>query len=322
MHFLLPLAFTLSPTAGYLSQLPWLTLSVGIVLFPLLEWRWRGHAAQFLSRGFGWGIGFPRAIIALVIVQSLLFALQADRFAWPTLIWLALSYGYVAGASGIVLAHELGHRRALTDRTLARGLLLMLGYGHYAIEHNRGHHRGAASFSDPATARRHEGLWQFLPRYYSGVLRDGVKLSRAAPGKLNEALALMGVTTVLFLLIWHIAGWQGLVFCVLQAATAQLLVGAVDYVEHWGLERKTIDGKLERMGPHHTWDCANPIADALLFNLPRHASHHIDPSRNCDELQRTPTSPQMPTGYAGMVLLAMVPPLYKKVMTPRLPVGQ
>ena len=96
----------------------------------------------------------------------------------------------------------------------------------------------------------------------------------------------------------------------------------MDYVEHWGLERKTIDGKLERMGPHHTWDCANPIADALLFNLPRHASHHIDPSRNCDELQRTPTSPQMPTGYAGMVLLAMVPPLYKKVMTPRLPVGQ
>jgi alkane 1-monooxygenase len=322
MHFLLPLAFTLSPTAGYFSQLPWLTLSVGIVLFPLLEWRWRGHAAQFLSRGFGWGIGFPRAIIALVIVQSLLFALQADQFAWPTLIWLALSCGYVAGASGIVLAHELGHRRALTDRTLARGLLLILGYGHYAIEHNRGHHRGAASFSDPATARRHEGLWQFLPRYYSGVLRDGVKLSRAAPGKLNEALALLSVTAGLFLLIWHIASWQGLVFCVLQAATAQLLVGAVDYVEHWGLERKTIDGKLERMGPHHTWDCANPVADALLFNLPRHASHHIDPSRNCDELQRTPTSPQMPTGYAGMVLLAMVPPLYKKVMTPRLPVGQ
>jgi alkane 1-monooxygenase len=98
-----------------------------------------------------------------------------------------------------------------------------------------------------------------------------------------------------------------------------LLVGSVDYVEHWGLVRADIRGKPERMGAAHTWDCANYVSDLMLFKLPRHAAHHLEPSLDCDELYRMPASPQMPLGYAGMSLLAMVPPLYKRVMRPRLP---
>ena len=317
MHLLLPLAFTATPSFGLLLDWPWLSLSIGLALIPILEWLIKGQLQP--SASFTWGSWFPRAVMAGVIVQILILACLTQELSWLTLFLLAGSTGYVAGAVGIVLAHELGHRKTLIDKALARLLLLSVAYGHYALEHNRGHHRAAATYPDPATARREEGLWRFLPRYYSGVFTESLKLSQAMPGKLNETWSLMSVTVFLFTLVTLIAGWKGLVFCLVQAAVAQLLVGAVDYAEHWGLVRQNENGKPERMGPQHIWDCNNTIADALLFNLPRHANHHLQPSLNCDALTHTPTSPQMPTGYAGMVLLAFIPPLYKKIMTPRLP---
>jgi alkane 1-monooxygenase len=256
--------------------------------------------------------------LSLVILISLGLATQAPTLDWLGLVWLALSCGYVLGGIGIVLAHELGHRRALPDRVLARLLLLSVAYGHYAIEHNRGHHRAAATYNDPATARVHEGLWTFLPRYFYGVFTDAVRLSRAQPGRWNEALALLMATCLLYALMFAIGGVKTLAFCGIQAAFALLLVGSIDYVEHWGLQRAEVNGKPERMGIAHTWDCANSVADAMLFNLPRHAAHHTEPSLDCDELYRSPGSPQMPTGYAGMSVLSMLPPLYKWVMTPRL----
>ena len=318
MHFLLPLTFTVSPTFGLVMGWPWLTLILSVFLLPFLEWAVNKIAFN-TPFTFQWGSWFPRAVILGVIVQCLGLVFIAQEQSWLNLLWLAGSTGYVAGAVGIVLAHELAHRRAFIDKVLARLLLLSIAYGHYAIEHNRGHHRAAATYPDPATARREESLWRFLPRYYSGVFTESLKLSQAMPGKLNETWALMAITVFLFITATFIAGWKGLIFCIVQAAVAQLLVGAVDYAEHWGLVRQTENGKPERMGPQHIWDCNNIIADAILFNLPRHANHHLQPSRNCDELTHTPTSPQMPTGYAGMVLLAFIPPLYKKIMTPRLP---
>ncbi len=319
MHLILPILFALSPALSLVGNLPWLTLLLSVIVLPAMEWLLRGLDSPDKPVSFKWGIWFPRAILLLVIAECLWLASQASMLDWPRLIWLALSSGYVAGAIGIVLAHELAHRRPWIDRALARLLLTIIGYGHYALEHNRGHHRAAATYPDPASARQEESLWRFLPRYYAGVFTDAVKLGRAMPGRLNEALALLAASALLFACILFLASWKGLVFCLLQALVAQLLVGTVDYIEHWGLQRKTVAGKLERMGVQHTWDCANWVADALLFNLPRHASHHTEPSLNSDQLYRSAAAPQMPTGYAGMVLLAFIPPLYRKIMTPRLP---
>lgn len=317
MHLLLPLAFTLSPLAALALGWPWLTVAIAAVLLPLAEW-WVGPG-DAAGRTVQWGTYFPRLLLLLALVISVALALVAPALGWMDLILLALSCGYVLGGIGIVLAHELGHRRARTDRALARLLLMSIVYGHYAIEHNRGHHRAAATLHDPATARRQEGLWRFLPRYYSGVFIGAVRLSRAQSGRVNEALALLAASVLLLALMFVIGGVKTLVFCLVQAAFAQLLVGAIDYVEHWGLLRATVNDKPKRMGAAHTWDCANRIADAMLFNLPRHAAHHLEPSLACEALYRSSASPQMPTGYAGMVLLAFVPPLYKRIMTPRLP---
>lgn len=317
MHLLLPLGFTLSPLLGWLAGWPWLTVLLAAVALPLAEWllgRADGEAPAWR-----WGEGFPRAAMLCVLAICTALPLLASGGDWTAWLPLALGCGYVAGGIGIVLAHELGHRRTFADRLLARALLCLIGFGHYALEHNRGHHRAAATRPDPATARFDESLWAFMPRYFSGVFRDAVRLSREAPGRLNEALALAGASVAIAVAFAAAGGLPALAFLLVQALVAQSLVAAVDYIEHWGLERAQANGRPERMGPQHTWDCANRVSDAMLFNLPRHASHHLEPSLDCDALYRVPASPQMPTGYAGMVLLAFAPPLYRRIMLPRLP---
>jgi alkane 1-monooxygenase len=158
-----------------------------------------------------------------------------------------------------------------------------------------------------------------MPRYFAGVFIHAVRLSKQKPGRINEALALTAISVSLALMLALIAGVEAVGFALITAWIAQTLVATVDYVEHWGLQRAVIDGKPERIGPQHIWDCANRISDALLFNLPRHSAHHIEPSLDCIALRRVTASPQMPTGYAGMSLLSAVWPLYRHVMTPRLP---
>lgn len=315
---LLPLFFTLTPSLSLLWDLPGLTAVFGFLLIPLLEWAW-GRSATVRPR---WGVQLPRLVMLLVLAQALLLVVGLPywNLSDTRVLVLGLACGSVAGGVGIVLAHELGHRRSALDRSLARALLCALGWGHYLIEHNQGHHRHAALHQDPASARREESVWTFLPRYWVGVWQGAVACSRQQRGRLNEAWALAACTAVLWTAAWWWAGPAGLILCVSQAVMAQLLVAAVDYMEHWGLQRRAgADGRPERVGPAHVWDCRNAVSDLMLFNLPRHAHHHIEPWHGADDLRHTPQSPQMPTGYAGMVLLTLVPPLFKQVMTPRLP---
>jgi len=303
--------------------MPWLTLVLAAVVLPLAEWAMRQRAGGTRQR-LPWGTWHLRGVMLLVLLQPVWLSWVAAQADGATLLWLGLSAGYVAGGIGIVLAHELGHRRALADRGLARALLALIGYGHYAIEHNRGHHRHAATWDDPATARAGESLWQFLPRYYSGVWINGIRLSRESPRRgarfqFNEAMALLAASVLMWSVLTVCFGLQALALLILQAVVAQWLVGAVDYIEHWGLQRKRIGTRAAPLGAEHIWDCNNPVSNLMLFNLPLHSAHHLEPWRTCDELHPVPASPQMPTGYAGMVLIASVPPLFRRLVAPRLP---
>ncbi|MFZ9313918.1 MAG: fatty acid desaturase [Burkholderiaceae bacterium] len=302
------------PALGLLLGMPWLGLAVGAVVVPLAEWVWGTRAAGRPIRS-AWLL---RLLMGAVICQILGLSVYAAALDTDQWIFLALSMGYVAGGAGIVLAHELGHRRVGLDQWLSRILLASVAWGPYRVEHNRGHHRHAATFDDPASARASESFYRFLPRYLRGVYVNGWRLSSHPAARWHEAAALVGLSLVLALTLWLAGGLPALGFWLVQAATAIFLVAAVDYVEHWGLVRRQTERGVERMGPSHTWDCGNGLAEALLFNLPRHAHHHLAPGEEGHALQRIPEAPQMPTGYAGMVLLAAIPWAWFRVMRPRL----
>ena len=302
------------PTLGYALGAPWLGVCVGVVVVPLAEWLC-GQRSFSRPIQSAWVL---RLLMLAVMAQVVLLALLSPTLDTGPRVWLALSMGYVSGGVGIVLAHELGHRRTAIDQWLARLLLVCVAWGPYRMEHNRGHHRHAATFDDPATARAEESLYRFMPRYLRGVYVNGWRLSTRPHARWHEASTLVLMSVALAGLLWLVGGTASAGFWLLQAATAVFLVTAVDYIEHWGLRRQATPNGLERMGPGHTWDCGNGVAEALLFHLPRHAHHHLAPGLQGHELQRTPQAPQMPTGYAGMVLLAAIPWAWFRVMRPRL----
>jgi alkane 1-monooxygenase len=340
LAFVLPSLFLGLPLLGWAIAVPWLGLAAGALFVPAGEWLTGSRTLGPALRS----VWLMRLIILAVIAQIPLLALLASGSTWvgsapeealgvADLLFLGLSVGYVSGGIGIVLAHELGHRRDCIDLLLSRLLLLLVFWGPYRSEHNRGHHRRAATPEDPASAKPDESLYRFMWRYFPGIYRCAFSLGQAvqtdpsksqisarkvARGWASEAATLSAGSVLAVALLGALGGWQAVLFVLIQAAVALYLVCAVDYVEHWGLQRARKGSRWERMGPAHTWDCANGLSDLLLFQLPRHAHHHIAPGLAAHRLERTPESPQMPTGYAGMVVLASVPPLWFAVMNPRL----
>lgn len=306
--------FVLSPLLGVWLGFTPLGLVAGAVLVPLAEWLVGPRSLGPPVAAVAW----QRLLLAAVILQVPWAAWQGTQLPLAQALGLALSMGYVSGGIGIVLAHELGHRRGALDVNLSRVLLALVLWGPYRLEHNLGHHRWVATDRDAASARADQSLPGFLPGYVVGVYRHGVALGNRRGWWRNESLGLVALGVLIGLLLWWRWGPLATGLWAVQAVLAVLLVAAVDYVEHWGLRRAIVDGRPARLTDSHTWDCANGVADALLFNLPRHAHHHRAGEVPAGALQRTPAAPQLPTGYAGMVLLAWLPPLWFALMRPRL----
>ncbi|MGB9148887.1 MAG: alkane 1-monooxygenase [Burkholderiales bacterium] len=242
-------------------------------------------------------------------------------------VGIMLSVGYASGALGITAAHDLGHRKSAFERTLSKILLVSVCYGHFYIEHNRGHHVRVGTYEDPATARRDESIYAFILRAVSGTYTHAWTLEFArlkqfgyAPfGWHNQMLWFTALPLLIAVLLGAGFGWQASAYYFGQSVVAFTLLELVDYIEHYGLTRKRdINGKLEPFGAAHAWDSSALLTNGILFNLQRHADHHMFASKRYQALASTNASPQLPTGYSGMVLLALVPPLWRAVMHPRL----
>jgi len=239
---------------------------------------------------------------------------------------LALTMGVVGGIA-INTAHELGHKRDDLERWLSRVALAQTGYGHFFIEHNRGHHVRVATPEDPASSRLGEGFWAFLPRTVVGSLRSawGIECARLdRMGKPhwtlgNDIIGAWAMTVALFAALAIVFGPVVLPYLLIQAVLGFSLLEVVNYLEHYGLLRqKREDGRYERCRPEHSWNSNNVASNVLLYHLQRHSDHHANPTRRYQALRHVDEAPQLPTGYAGMIVLAWFPPLWRRVMDRRL----
>jgi alkane 1-monooxygenase len=240
-------------------------------------------------------------------------------------VGLALTMAMVSGVA-INTAHELGHKRASMERWLSKVALAQSGYGHFFIEHNRGHHVRVATPEDPASSRLGESFWAFWPRTVAGSLRsawelEGVRLDRLQSSHWtyrNDILNAWAMSVVLFGGLTAVFGLVVLPFLLLQAVLGFSLLEVVNYLEHYGLLRqRREDGRFERTRPEHSWNSNNVASNVLLYHLQRHSDHHANPIRRYQALRHYEEAPQLPTGYAGMIVLAAIPPLWKRTMDRR-----
>jgi alkane 1-monooxygenase len=252
-----------------------------------------------------------------------LFSLQQPDLGTAEYVGRILSMGILCGVFGINVAHELGHRAKKFEQTLAKIMLLSSQYMHFFIEHNKGHHKRVATNEDPASARLNESLFAFYVRtitlsYVSAWDIERKELQRKNNPFFsfhNQMIRFFLIQVAFIAVIVFFFGWQ-ITFCYLAAALLGIgLLEAVNYIEHYGLSRKeTEPGKYERAMPEHSWNSDHIIGRLSLFELSRHSDHHFLASRKYQVLRHHDSSPQMPTGYPGMIILAHIPPLFFKVM--------
>jgi alkane 1-monooxygenase len=240
-------------------------------------------------------------------------------------IGLAVTVGLVAG-TGINAAHELGHRVEQHERWLAKVALSQTLYGHFFVEHNRGHHVRVATPEDPASARLGESVWTFVPR--SAVLGlasawklEARRLRRKGHSVFHPSNALLHtwlLSAVLFVTLMVVFGWAIAPYLLIQAVVGFVLLEMVNYVEHYALLRETNErGRYVRCAPRHSWNSDRLCTNIFLYHLQRHSDHHANPGKRYQTLLSCDEAPQLPAGYATMVLLAAVPPLWRRVMDPR-----
>lgn len=237
---------------------------------------------------------------------------------------LITSMGIVSGGGGITVAHELMHRSRWFEKGLAELLMASVSYPHFCVEHVYGHHRWVATPHDPATARFGQSLYGFIPQTVVGGLKsfwriESERVRRRGVRGLRDARLryplLVWAFVVIFGGLW---GLLGISLFFAQSAVAVLLLEAINYVEHYGLRRRPIDrGRFERVQPRHSWNSDHWLTGLYLFNLPRHADHHYLASRPYPVLRHLEDSPQLPAGYSTMVLVAVVPPLWRATMDHR-----
>lgn len=255
-----------------------------------------------------------------------LYSLSHHSYTLNETIGIVFSLGIVTGAFGITWAHELCHRISKWERFLAEILLTSVAYAHFSVEHVYGHHRRVGTPEDPATSRLGESLYHFLPRTFFGSYISAwqIEVAEQAKKKLpfvhfkNRMLRYLIVQLGVVIAIYLWLGSIGLAFYLCQAAIAILLLEIINYIEHYGLQRDRKDnGRYEKVQPWHSWNAAHEMSNLALINLARHSDHHYLASRPYQLLRHYDDVPQMPTGYSGMVLLALIPPLWFKVMNPR-----
>ncbi|NNM53058.1 MAG: alkane 1-monooxygenase [Pseudomonadales bacterium] len=268
---------------------------------------------------------YAAVIMEWIGVMASAWVIAHEHLGWVAYLGLSLTVGFATGIS-INTAHELGHKNNNVERWLARLALAPTFYGHFVVEHNYGHHLRVATPEDPATSRFGETFYRFLPRSVVGGIKsawdiEAQRLHRRGYGVWtwrNEHLQSWAISVVLWGGLLAAWGWVVLPFLLIQGFYGFSLLEVVNYLEHYGLLRqKRPDGRYERCSPEHSWNSNHIVTNVFLYQLQRHSDHHANPTRCYQALRHFETSPQLPAGYATMIMAAYVPPLWFAIMNPR-----
>ncbi|HRH56197.1 MAG TPA: alkane 1-monooxygenase [Chitinophagales bacterium] len=261
-----------------------------------------------------------------IILGFYLWTISTKPLQWYEYLGITLAMGTACGALGINVAHELGHRTKKYEQFMSKMLLMTTCYMHFFIEHNRGHHKNVSTPLDPATSRLNESFYAFLPRTVIGSWMSAWHLEAHRLKKMkqnfwnplhNEMLRFQIIQVLFCVTIYLVFGWIGLAGFLAASFIGFTLLEIVNYIEHYGLMRKQLpNGSYEKVKPHHSWNSGHELGRIFLFELTRHSDHHFNPSRKYQILRHFEHAPQMPTGYLAMIPLALIPPLWFKVMNP------
>ena len=260
-----------------------------------------------------------------VLAWSAWWFTHADLGALGIVGWL-LSQGVVGGVLAINTAHELIHKDSRFEQSVGGVLLASVGYHGFKVEHVRGHHVHVSTPEDASSARYGQSLWHFLPRAIANNTRnawrlEAARLRSAGLPALHWRNELVGWTAVWLGMALGVTAWlgaAGLGFFLLQGLLAAGSLEIINYIEHYGLERRKLaDGRYERTTHLHSWNSDYRLSNLMLFQLQRHSDHHAFPKRPYAILRHHEESPQLPGGYAAMFVLALVPPLWFRVIHPR-----
>lgn len=249
-----------------------------------------------------------------------------DLAVWENIgkVW---TMGICTAVLGINTAHELGHRKKKSEVFLAKCLLMTALYMHFYIEHNRGHHKNVATPQDPATARKGETVFRYYFRSIFGGYRSAWQLAAEKMRRKkenewsfkNEMIRFHLIQFIFICLIFLIFGWIGVIAFLSSAIIGVLVLETINYVEHYGLEREMLpNGQYEKVKPWHSWNSDHILGRIMLLELTRHSDHHYKASRKYPTLRHLETSPQLPLGYPGSMVLAWLSPIWFKVMDPRI----
>ena len=328
------------PIIGYISltQPGWWTWSLPIyvyALIPLAELFVKGSkknmtlAEEEMSKNDPWYdyLLYLQVPIQYAFLVIFLFSITETGVTIVEYAGRILTFGIACVTLGINVGHELGHRAKAHERFMSKALLLSTLYMHFIIEHNRGHHKRVATKEDPASARYGEILYFFMVRsvvngYISAWKLEAERLQKKGIGFWsweNEMIRFQIIQAALILCVYLTFGPVGM-FCFIAAATfGFLMLETINYVEHYGLQRKiTASGSYEKVLSVHSWNSNHYIGRIMLFELTRHSDHHYKASRKFQILRHFKESPMMPTGYPGMIILSFIPPLWFYVMHRRI----
>lgn len=313
----------------------WIPLIYSFVIIPLLELFIKNDpnnmskAEEDLAKANNW---YDYMLYIIVPMQFASLYLFLNSFQQPNLgvfdiLGRISAMGLLCGIFGINVGHELGHRVNFWEQRMAKALLLSSLYMHFFVEHNKGHHKNVATPDDPASSRLNEPIYFFFPRtiWYSFISAWKIANSECKKKGIqvfslqNEMIQVQVIQLALVSIIGYFFGIEIMFYFIFAAFGGALLLETVNYIEHYGLQRKRLEsGNYERVLPVHSWNSDHVLGRLFLFELSRHSDHHYMASRKYQILQSHENAPQLPTGYPGSMLLSLVPPLWFWVMNKRI----